>query len=101
MLQVICFMYSEWLRHVADTVQLSSQHRDIFEHLLSAYAEIGAALPRFDRYEKVFKENLDFRNVLATVYSGILEFHQRAYKFFQRRGMLTFMNLSQEFGSYG
>jgi hypothetical protein len=73
--------------------QLASQHRDIFEALLSAYADIGAALPRFDRYEKAFRENLEFQNVLATVYSGILEFHQRAYKFFQRRGMhILFVN---------
>ena len=68
-------------------LQLASQHRDVFEALLSAYADIGAALPRFDRYEKAFKENIEFQNVLATVYSGILDFHQRAYKFFRRRGM--------------
>jgi hypothetical protein len=69
--------------------QLASQYREIFEALLSAYRDIGTALPRFDRYEKAFKENPEFQNVLATVYSGILEFHQRAYKFFQRRGMNT------------
>jgi hypothetical protein len=57
--------------------------------LLDAYADIGNALPRFDRYESTFKNNPEFQAVLAGVYSAILEFHQRAYKFFQRRGKLT------------
>jgi hypothetical protein len=68
------------------TLQLASEHRHVFEALLNAYSEIGAALPRFDRYDQAFKENKDFQRVLATVYGGILEFHQRAYKFFRRRG---------------
>ncbi|KAH7317399.1 hypothetical protein BKA65DRAFT_410812 [Rhexocercosporidium sp. MPI-PUGE-AT-0058] len=67
-------------------VWLASQHRDVFEALLTAYADIGAALLRFDRYEKAFGGNVVFQNVLASVYSGILAFHQRAYKFFRRRG---------------
>lgn len=66
--------------------QLASQHRSIFEALLTAYADIGAALPRFDRYEKAFQENKEFQTVLASVYCGILHFHQRAYKFFRRQG---------------
>ncbi|EHL01888.1 hypothetical protein M7I_2068 [Glarea lozoyensis 74030] len=45
--------------------QIASNHRDVFEALLSAYADIGAALPR------------------------ILEFHQRAYKFLTRRGIMS------------
>lgn len=71
----------------SDDDQLASNHRDIFEALLTAYADIGEALPRFDRYEKAFKDNLEFQNVLASVYSGILDFHQRAYTFFRRRGL--------------
>ena len=60
----------------------------MFEALLTAYADIGDALPRFDRYQKAFDEDLGFQSVLAAVYSNILEFHQRAYKFFRRRGRL-------------
>ena len=66
--------------------QLASNHSDIFEELLTAYADIGKALPRFDRYEKAFRENIEFQNVLSAIYSDILEFHRRAYKFFRRRG---------------
>jgi hypothetical protein len=58
----------------------------VFEALLSAYADIGAAMPRFDRYQKAFDNNLEFQHVLAAVYPEILDFHQRAYKFFRRRG---------------
>jgi hypothetical protein len=60
-------------------MQIACQHRDIFEPLLSAYADIGAALPRFDRYEAAFKDNKESQNVLAAVYSSILEFHEKAY----------------------
>lgn len=67
-------------------IQIASQHREVFEALLSAYADIGAALPRFDRYEEAFKGNKEFQAVLATVYCSILEFHEKAYKFFKRRG---------------
>ncbi|TVY35124.1 Vegetative incompatibility protein [Lachnellula occidentalis] len=81
-------------------LQLASQHKGIFEALLSAYSEIGAALPRFDRYERAFKDNLEFQNVLAAVYTNILEFHQRAYKFFRRRAWpLIFLSLWKDFQS--
>lgn len=66
--------------------QIASHHRNVFEALLAAYADIGNSLPRFDRYEKAFIENLEFQNVLAAVYCGILEFHQQAYKFLRRKG---------------
>ncbi|TVY89373.1 Vegetative incompatibility protein HET-E-1 [Lachnellula willkommii] len=81
-------------------LQLACQHKGIFEALLSAYSEIGAALPRFDRYERAFKDNLEFQNVLAAVYTNILEFHQRAYKFFRRRAWpLIFLSLWNDFQS--
>ncbi len=60
---------------------------------LSAYVDIGAALPRFDHYEKAFEENREFQNVLAIVYCGILEFHERAYKFFRHKGRLEISSL--------
>lgn len=34
-------------------------------------------------------ENREFQNVLAEVYANILDFHQRAYKLFRRRGTST------------
>lgn len=72
----------------------------MFELLLGAYEEIGAALPRFDRYEQAFKDNSAFHAVLASVYNGILEFHQRAYKFFRRRAWHgLFQSLWKDFGA--
>ena len=59
----------------------------MFEKLLVAYSKIAEALPRFERFEKVFSQNIEFQNVMATVYAEILEFHRLAYKFFRRRGL--------------
>lgn len=58
----------------------------MFEALLVAYADIGDALPRFDRYGKAFEDNPVFQSGLAAVYTSILEFHGRAYQFFRRKG---------------
>lgn len=81
-------------------MQIASHHRDVFEALLGAYEEIGAALPRFDRYEQAFKDNPAFHSVLASVYNGILEFHQRAYKFLKRRAWhVLFQSLWKDFGT--
>ncbi|CZR69490.1 related to vegetatible incompatibility protein HET-E-1 [Phialocephala subalpina] len=81
-------------------LEIASHHRDVFEALLSAYADIGAALPRFDRYQAAFNDNLEFQHALAAVYSGILDFHQRAYKFFRRRAWhVIFLSLWKDFGS--
>ena len=66
-------------------VQIASQYASVFDQLLDAYAKIGEALPRFDRYQKIFQQP-DFKYVLARIYVDILEFHRRAYKIFTRRG---------------
>ena len=66
-------------------VQIASQYTSIFDQILDAYAKIGEALPRFDRYQKVFQQP-DFKHVLALIYADILEFHRRAYKILTRRG---------------
>ncbi|KAF7954690.1 hypothetical protein EAE96_005809 [Botrytis aclada] len=71
-------------------LQIASHHRDIFEALISAYVDIGEALPRFDRYQRTFDNNIEFQQSLATVYTNILEFHQRAYKFLRQREAVSF-----------
>lgn len=71
----------------ADTnIQVVSNHRDVFEALLSAYAKIGAVLPRLDRYGEAFSKNPEIQRVLASIYAAILDFHGRAYKFLRQRG---------------
>ncbi|KAF7855285.1 uncharacterized protein EAF02_011544 [Botrytis sinoallii] len=81
-------------------LQIASHHRDIFEALISAYVDIGEALPRFDRYQKAFDDNVEFQQSLATLYANILEFHQRAYKFLRQRAWhVIFLSFWKDFGS--
>ena len=51
---------------------------------------IGEAMPRFDRLQTAFSDNDDFQQVMGLFYSDIVEFHERAYKFFRRRGESNF-----------
>lgn len=76
-------------------MQLASEYTSIFEKLVTAYAQIAEALPRFDRFEEAFRGNPAFQDVLAVVYADILEFHRRAYKFFRRRGQSSSSILGQ------
>lgn len=46
-------------------------------------------MPDFIRLRARFKDDENFRLVLAMIYSDILEFHRRAYKFFRRRSKYT------------
>ncbi|RFU24008.1 hypothetical protein B7463_g12335, partial [Scytalidium lignicola] len=81
-------------------LEIAIHHRDVFGALLSAYADIGDALPRFDRYKKAFDDHPEFQHALAAVYTGILDFHQRAYKFLRRRAWhVIFLSLWKDFGS--
>ena len=57
-----------------------------FEKIMDAYDRIAKVLPRLDRLGTAFKDNADFQQVLAFVYSDILKFHQQAYTFFRKRG---------------
>jgi hypothetical protein len=66
--------------------QLATDHISAFEKLISAYAQIAENLPRFDRLSTALRTHPDFQQVIAVVYSDILEFHRQAYKFFRRTG---------------
>ncbi|EXJ84684.1 hypothetical protein A1O3_05354 [Capronia epimyces CBS 606.96] len=66
-------------------VQLASNHIKIFEMLLDAYSQIAWAMPHFDRLRGAFSDDENFKVIMAMIYSDILEFHQRAYKFFRRK----------------
>ncbi len=56
-----------------------------FEKLIDAYGRIADVMPRWDRLGNALKDDYNVQNVLALVYSDILEFHRRAYKFVRRR----------------
>lgn len=53
---------------------------------MTAYAQIGELLPRFDRLSIAFQNQPDFQQALACVYSDIIDFHRHAYKFVRRNG---------------
>ncbi|KAH6692826.1 hypothetical protein BKA61DRAFT_714437, partial [Leptodontidium sp. MPI-SDFR-AT-0119] len=79
-------------------VQFASQHCEVFESLLAAYADIGAVLPRFDRYEKAFNDIPSFRVALATMYKTILDFHRKSYKLLSRRAWhVLFLSLWRDY----
>jgi hypothetical protein len=56
-----------------------------FEKLIDAYAKIADMMPSLDRLEHALRDDHNFQNVLALVYSDILEFHRRAYKFVRKK----------------
>ncbi|KAF2129964.1 hypothetical protein P153DRAFT_356631 [Dothidotthia symphoricarpi CBS 119687] len=75
-------------------MKLATDHISAFEKLMAAYAQIADSLPRFDRLNSAFQNNSDFQQVLAVVYSDIIEFHRKAYEFFRRSGWKCFFRSS-------
>jgi hypothetical protein len=65
--------------------QITMDSLSAFEKLIEAYGKIADLLPRVDRLSAALGTDVNFQNVLALVYSDILEFHRRAYKFVRRR----------------
>lgn len=56
------------------------------ESILQAFNDIANVLPRMERLKATFGDNADFTEAIALIYSDILEFFQRAYKFFRCKG---------------
>ena len=57
----------------------------MIEKILKAYADMAEVLPRMDRIKKTFGTSPDLHQVLALIYSDIIEFHRRAYRMFRRK----------------
>ena len=53
-------------------------------NILQAFGDIAEVLPRMDKLKAVFGD-VDFQRVVGLIYSDIVEFLQRVYKFFCRR----------------
>lgn len=70
----------------SNNIQLASNYSQIFDKLLDAYSQIASAMPHLDRLRSGFSDDENFKVIMAMVYSDILEFHQRAYKLFRRKG---------------
>lgn len=56
------------------------------ESILQAFSDIASVLPRIDRLKATFRDSADLNHIMGFVYSDILDFHQRAYKIFRRKG---------------
>lgn len=56
------------------------------DSILQAFNDIAAVLPRVDRLKATFQEDGRFNEVIGLIYSDIIDFHQRAYKFFRCKG---------------
>ncbi|KAI4607631.1 hypothetical protein J4E83_009528 [Alternaria metachromatica] len=63
-----------------------------FEKLIDAYGKIGDIVSRLDRLGDALVNDHNFQNVLALVYSDIVEFHRRAYKFVKRKSWSIFFS---------
>lgn len=55
------------------------------EKILQAFTDIADVLPRLDRLKATFPTDTNFNQVIGFIYSDIIEFHQRAYRFFRRK----------------
>lgn len=55
------------------------------EKILQAFSDMADVLPRLDRLKATFPQDTNFNQVVGLIYSDIIEFHQRAYKFFRRK----------------
>ena len=55
------------------------------ESILQAFSDIADVLPRLDRLKATFPEDTNFNQAVGLIYSDIIEFHQRVYKFFRRK----------------
>lgn len=75
-------LYLLWRQITADSISA-------FEKLIEAYGKIGDIVSRLDRLGDALVNDHNFQNVLALVYSDIVEFHRRAYKFVKRKCKYT------------
>lgn len=55
------------------------------EKILNAFTDLANVLPRLDRLRATFPKDTNFEKVVGLIYSDIIEFHQRVYKFFRRK----------------
>ena len=65
--------------------KLARNYSSIMEKILQAFNDIADVLPRLDRLKATFPDDVNFNQVVGLIFSDIIEFHQRTYKFFRRK----------------
>ncbi len=66
--------------------QAVHEHTQTLEKIISAYAQIGSALPRFSKLSETFRDDIDFQQLFAFLYADITEFHRMAYALIRKPG---------------
>lgn len=70
---------------------------DTFDALLTAYEEIGEALPRFGDQLEAFRHNVGLQRILARIFVDVTEFHHNALRVYLGGGEIP---LELWFGLY-
>lgn len=65
--------------------KLARNYSSVMDKILQAFSDIAEVLPRLDRLKSAFPDDTNFNHVVGLIYSDIIEFHRRAYKFFRRK----------------
>ncbi|PNP57543.1 hypothetical protein THARTR1_02541 [Trichoderma harzianum] len=65
---------------------------DTLEMLLEVYHELGEVLHGVGKYDRLFKNHPDAREILETYFYSILEFHHAVLEVFARPGWKRFFN---------
>ena len=63
--------------------QLARNYTSILESILQAFSDIAQVLPRMDKLNATFGGSPDFDQAIGLIYSDVIEFLQRTYKFFR------------------
>ena len=66
-------------------LQVSKNAKKPFDIIISALAKIGHCLPRFVLFAEIFKRSPRFSQVLAWLYTDVLEFYSEVLKFFRKK----------------
>ncbi|MCJ1396240.1 hypothetical protein MMC18_009468 [Xylographa bjoerkii] len=64
---------------------IARQYESIMSKILNAFKDITDVLPIMDKMKVAFGDSMDLQRVLGLVYSNVLEFITRVYKFLSRR----------------
>ncbi|KAG9233941.1 hypothetical protein BJ875DRAFT_377537 [Amylocarpus encephaloides] len=65
-------------------IWVTSNFHRAFSELLGVYERIGENIPLLTQYQDLFPDNARMAKVLGYMYQDILEFHQKALRYFQQ-----------------
>src|ERR1700753_1557660 len=72
-------------------LQVTSNHMNALDGLLDVYKELGESLPIVEHYaNQLQNKNIPhLQQIIECIFSDIIKFHHKAYKFFKQRGQFT------------